>query len=66
MTINHTWKGFPGGAAGKESACQCRGHRDVGLIPGCDPMDCSQPSSSINGISQTNTGMCCHFLLHLE
>ena len=26
--------GFPGAAVGKESACQCRRHRDVGLIPG--------------------------------
>ena len=26
--------GFPDGATGKEHACQCRGHRDVGLIPG--------------------------------
>ena len=26
--------GFPGGASGKESACQCRKHRDVGSIPG--------------------------------
>ena len=26
--------GFPGGTSGKEPACQCRRHRDVGLIPG--------------------------------
>ena len=25
--------GFPGGASGKESACQCRDIRDVGSIP---------------------------------
>ena len=25
--------GFPGGASGKEPACQCRGHKDVSLIP---------------------------------
>ena len=25
---------FPGGASGKEPACQCRRHKDVGLIPG--------------------------------
>ena len=25
---------FSGGATGKEPACQCRRHRDVGLIPG--------------------------------
>ena len=27
-------KGFPGGASGKESACQCRRCKDTGLIPG--------------------------------
>ena len=27
-------EGFPGGLSGKESACQCRRHRDAGLIPG--------------------------------
>ena len=26
--------GFPGGASGKEPACQSRRHRDTGLIPG--------------------------------
>ena len=26
--------GFPGGASGKEPACQCRSLRDAGLIPG--------------------------------
>ena len=27
--------GFPGGASGKDNACQCRRHPgDVGLIPG--------------------------------
>ena len=26
--------GFPGGASSKESTCQCRRLRDVGLIPG--------------------------------
>ena len=26
--------GFPGGASGKEPACQCRRYRDVGLVPG--------------------------------
>ena len=26
--------GLPGGASGKESTCQCRRHRDMGLIPG--------------------------------
>ena len=26
--------GFPGGTSGKEPACQCRRHRDLGLIPG--------------------------------
>ena len=26
--------GFPGGASGKELPCQCRRHRDAGLIPG--------------------------------
>ena len=25
--------GFPGDSTGKESACQCRRHRDVGSIP---------------------------------
>ena len=28
--------GFPGGASGKEPACQCRRYRDVGLIPGSE------------------------------
>ena len=27
-------RGFPGGASGKKPACQCRRHRDEGLIPG--------------------------------
>ena len=27
-------QGFPGGTSGKESACQCRRHKNVGLIPG--------------------------------
>ena len=26
--------GFPSGTSGKEHTCQCRRHRDVGLIPG--------------------------------
>ena len=26
--------GFPGGASGKESACQCRRYKRSGLIPG--------------------------------
>ena len=26
--------GFPGGASGREPACQCRKLRDAGLIPG--------------------------------
>ena len=26
--------GFPGGASGKEPACQCRRLKDAGLIPG--------------------------------
>ena len=25
--------GFPGGASGKEPACQCRRLRDIGLLP---------------------------------
>ena len=30
----------------------------------CDPMDCSQPGSSVHGIfSGKNTGVGCHFLL---
>ena len=28
------WWGFPGGASGKEPACQCRRHRDASSIPG--------------------------------
>ena len=28
--------GFPGGASGKESACPCRRHRDVGSISGSE------------------------------
>ena len=28
--------GFPSGTSGKEPACQCRRHRDVGLIPGSE------------------------------
>ena len=43
-------EGFPGGASGKEPTCQCRRHRDVGLIPGSgrspgegngNPLQCS-------------------------
>ena len=26
--------GFPGGVNGKEAACQCSRHRDIGSIPG--------------------------------
>ena len=26
--------GFPGGTSGEEPACQCKRHRDAGLIPG--------------------------------
>ena len=26
--------GFPGDTSGKEPACQCKRHKDVGLIPG--------------------------------
>ena len=26
--------GFPGGTGGREPICQCRRHRDVGLLPG--------------------------------
>ena len=26
--------GFPGGTSGKETACQCRRHKRLGLIPG--------------------------------
>ena len=29
-----TKKGIPSGSSGKESVCQCRRHKDVGLIPG--------------------------------
>ena len=29
----------------------------------CDPMDRSLPTSSVHGISQTNAGVGCHFLL---
>ena len=30
----HSYMAFSGGTSGKEPACQCRRHRDVGLIPG--------------------------------
>ena len=42
--------GFPGSASCKESTCQCRRHREVGLIPGWErspggghgkPLQCS-------------------------
>ena len=29
-----SWLDFPGGASGKEPACQCRRLRDIGLVPG--------------------------------
>ena len=29
----------------------------------CNPMNCSPTGSSVYGIFQANTGMCCHFLL---
>ena len=36
LSISHmvvyTW-GFPGGASGREPACQCKDIRDLGLIP---------------------------------
>ena len=38
LTLSGVWHpwvwGFPGGASGKEHSCQCRRHRDIGLIPG--------------------------------
>ena len=35
VALENTLGGFPGGASGKESACQCRRHeREAGLIPG--------------------------------
>ena len=30
----HSYMAFSGGTSGKEPACQCRRHRDLGLIPG--------------------------------
>ena len=33
VAVNHI-NGFPGGASGKEPACQCGRHRDAGSIPG--------------------------------
>ena len=30
-THTHTYLGFPGGAGGKESACQCRRHKRLGF-----------------------------------
>ena len=31
--ITQSWKGFLGGASGKESACQCRRHKRPGFDP---------------------------------
>ena len=52
-------QGFPGGSESKQSACNAG---DSGSIPACqmlqscltlhDPMDCSQPGSSVHGIFQ--------------
>ena len=33
------FKGFPGGTSGKESICQCSGHKRHGLIPQEDPLE---------------------------
>ena len=34
LAVVLVYRGFPGGARGKEPACQCRRHkRDLGLIP---------------------------------
>ena len=33
ITSTGVW-GFPAGACGKDYACRCRGHRDIGSIPG--------------------------------
>ena len=33
LSLNFSW-GFPGGASGKESACQCRRHKRFCSIPG--------------------------------
>ena len=39
--------GFPGGASGKEPACQCRRLRDMGSIPGSeDPLEKGKPTQS--------------------
>ena len=29
-------RGFPGGAGGKESACQCKRHKGLGSVPGSE------------------------------
>ena len=34
QNTTYEYNGFPGGARGKESTCQYRRHRDMGLIPG--------------------------------
>ena len=34
FTFMPSFGGLPGGISGKEPACQCRRHRDVGSIPG--------------------------------
>ena len=34
MNVDSALKGLPRWCSGKESACQCRGHRDAGSIPG--------------------------------
>ena len=33
FTFINRYYNFPGGASGKEPVCQCRKHKDVGLIP---------------------------------
>ena len=53
----HTQRGFPGGASGKEPACQCRKVKNESEVAqSCpilsDPMDCSLPGSSTHGIFQ--------------
>ena len=34
LSVRENIKGFPGGTSDKQPACQCRKHKETGLIPG--------------------------------
>ena len=69
----HKPYGFPGGASGKESTCQCRRHRRsgfnpwVGKIPGMDshwqPRNRICPKALVAQVTRAGMKKCCHLVV---